>query len=460
MTLTGLPDDTIVAIATAPGRGGVGIVRLSGPQSDAITALLTRGASLKPRYATRVTVHDADGGLLDDGMALRFPGPHSFTGEDVVELHCHGGPVLLDLVVQAACQAGARIALPGEFSRRAFLNDKIDLTQAEAIADLINSSTAAAARNASRSLTGVFSSRIDALVDAVVRLRVYVEAAMDFPEEEVDFLAEGEVGARLEDLLARLDTVTTAARQGSRIREGMKLVIAGAPNAGKSSLLNALAGRDTAIVTEVAGTTRDVLRENIDIDGLPLHIVDTAGLRDSADAVEKEGIRRALAEINEADRVLLVVDDSHLPDTVDRAALWPPGIVPRPDGTDLTLIRNKCDLSGRPPGIITADAGAEVTLCARSGLGVDTLRQHLRDVAGLDASAVETPFSARRRHLESLASARSYLVSAIEQLRSAGAGELVAEDLRYCQDQLGDITGRVTSDQLLGEIFSSFCIGK
>lgn len=460
MTLTGLPEDTIVAIATAPGRGGVGIVRLSGAKSEAVTARLTQGATLNPRHATRVTVHDADGDLLDDGLALRFPAPHSFTGEDVVELHCHGGPVLLDLVVQAACQAGARIALPGEFSRRAFLNDKIDLTQAEAIADLINSTTAAAARNASRSLTGVFSARIDVLVEAVIRLRVYVEAAMDFPEEEVDFLAEGDVGARLEDLLGQLDTVTTAARQGSRIREGMKLVIAGAPNAGKSSLLNALAGRDTAIVTDVAGTTRDLLHETIDVEGLPLHIVDTAGLRDSADAVEKEGIRRALAEIQEADRVLLVVDDSHLPDTVDRAMLWPPGIVPLPDGTDVTLIRNKCDLSGRQTGIVAAETGAEITLCARSGLGVETLRQHLRAVAGLDASAVETPFSARRRHLESLAGARRYLTSAIDQLRDAGAGELVAEDLRCCQDQLGDITGRVTSDQLLGEIFSSFCIGK
>lgn len=460
MTLTDLPEDTIVAIATAPGRGGVGIVRLSGAQSDAIATRLTNGAILAPRYATRVTVHDARGDLLDDGLALRFPAPHSFTGEDVVELHCHGGPVLLDLVVQAACQAGARVALPGEFSRRAFLNDKIDLTQAEAIADLINSTTAAAARNASRSLTGVFSAQIDDLVESVIRLRVYVEASMDFPEEEVDFLAEGDVDARLADLLKRLDSVTAAAQQGSRIREGMKLVIAGAPNAGKSSLLNALAGRDTAIVTDVAGTTRDLLHENIDIDGLPLYIVDTAGLRESTDAVEQEGIRRALAEILEADRVLLVVDDSGLPDAVNSAMLWPSGIATLPDGADVTLIRNKCDISGRPPGILDVSGGVEITLSARSNLGVETLRQHLRDVAGLDASAVETLFSARRRHLESLAGARHYLESAIAQLRDSGAGELVAEDLRCCQDQLGDITGRISSDQLLGEIFSSFCIGK
>ena len=460
MTLTGLPEDTIVAIATAPGRGGVGIIRLSGAQSGAIATRLTNGATLAPRYATRVTVHDARGELLDDGLALRFPAPHSFTGEDVVELHCHGGPVLLDLVVEAACHAGARVAVPGEFSRRAFLNDKIDLAQAEAIADLINSTTAAAARNASRSLTGVFSARIDGLVEAVIRLRVYVEASMDFPEEEVDFLAEGDVGSRLADLLAQLDAVTAAARQGSRIREGMKLVIAGAPNAGKSSLLNALAGRDTAIVTNVAGTTRDLLRENIDIDGLPLHIVDTAGLRESTDAVEQEGIRRALVEIREADRVLLVVDDSDLPDTVDGARLWPSGLVPLPDAADVTLIRNKCDLSGRTPRLLDTPGGTEITLCARSGLGVELLRQHLRDAAGLDASAVETAFSARRRHLESLAGARRYLMSAIIQLCDSGAGELVAEDLRCCQDQLGDITGKVTSDQLLGEIFSSFCIGK
>lgn len=460
MTLEGLPEDTIVAIATAPGRGGVGIVRLSGPQSADIAGHLTRGATLAPRYATRVTVHDADDTLLDDGLALSFPGPHSFTGEDVIELHCHGGPVLLDLVVQAACHAGARVALPGEFSKRAFLNDKIDLTQAEAIADLISSTTATAARNASRSLTGVFSAKIDALVNAVTRLRVYVEASMDFPEEEVDFLAEGDVESRLVDLLQRVDAVTAAARQGSRIREGMQLVIAGAPNAGKSSLLNALAGHDRAIVTDVAGTTRDLLREDIDIDGLPLHIVDTAGLRDSGDVVEREGVRRALEEIRAADRVLLVVDDSGLGDEVKAAALWPTGIIPLPGDADVTLIRNKCDLSGRPVGIVETAGNVQISLCAKSGAGVEILRKHLRQVAGLDASSVETPFSARRRHLESLEQARHYLETALAQLREAGAGELVAEDLRSCQEHLGDITGRVTSDELLGEIFSSFCIGK
>ena len=460
MTLAGLPEDTIVAVATAPGRGGVGIVRLSGPRTFDIAARLTAGASLVPRYATRISVYDINHDLLDDGLAVAFPGPHSFTGEDVVELHCHGGPVLLDLVVQAACHAGARVAMAGEFSRRAFLNDKIDLAQAEAIADLISSTTAAAARNATRSLTGVFSAKINELVNAVTRLRVYVEASMDFPEEEVDFLAEGDVDARLVNLLQRVDAVTTAARQGSRIREGMNLVIAGAPNAGKSSLLNRLAGRDSAIVTDIPGTTRDLLRENIDIDGLPLHIVDTAGLRDGADAVEQEGIRRALAEISEADRVLLVVDDSALPNRVDSDALWPAGIPSPPDETVITLIRNKCDLSDRAPGINKTENGTEVTLCARSGAGMEALREHLRQIAGLDASATETPFSARRRHLDSLQRARHYLATALDQLRNAGAGELVAEDLRCCQENLGDITGRVSSDQLLGEIFGSFCIGK
>ena len=460
MTLARLEEDTIVAIATAPGQGGVGIVRLSGPRTFDITARLTADASLLPRYATRISVYDTNNELLDDGLAVAFPGPHSFTGEDVVELHCHGGPVLLDLVVQAACHAGARVAMAGEFSQRAFLNDKIDLAQAEAIADLISSTTAAAARNATRSLTGVFSAKINELVDAVIRLRVYVEASIDFPEEEVDFLAEGDVDARLVNLLERVDAVTSAARQGSRIREGMNLVIAGAPNAGKSSLLNRLAGRDSAIVTEIPGTTRDLLRENIEINGLPLHVVDTAGLRNGADAVEREGIRRALSEISEADRVLLVVDDTALPDHVDIDTLWPGDILSPPAGTEITLIRNKCDLSDRAPGIRETVKGTEVTLCARSGAGMETLREHLRQMAGLDASTAETSFSARRRHLDALQRARHYLVTALDQLRYSGAGELVAEDLRCCQEHLGDITGRVTSDQLLGEIFGSFCIGK
>ena len=460
MTLAGLPEDTIVAIATAPGQGGVGIIRLSGPQACAIAGRLTDNASLAPRYATRVSMRDDDGEVLDEGLALRFPGPHSFTGEDVVELHCHGGPVLLDLVVQSACRSGARIALPGEFSRRAFLNDKIDLTQAEAIADLIGSTTALAARNASRSLNGVFSSRISTLIETVTRLRVYVEAAIDFPDEEVDFLAEGDVASRLVNLLEQVDAVTAAARQGSRIREGMQLVIAGAPNAGKSSLLNALAGRDTAIVTDVAGTTRDLLREHIAIDGLPLQFIDTAGLRASPDAVEQEGIRRALAEIQAADRILLVVDDRVLTKSTDPRDVWPAGCAAPPAGMDITLIRNKCDLSGRPTGINNTDYGTEITLCAKSGVGIDSLRQHLREVAGLDSSTMETAFSARRRHLASLEDAHRHLQSALTQLHEAGAGELVAEDLRCCQDSLGDITGRLTSDQLLGEIFSSFCIGK
>jgi tRNA modification GTPase len=460
MSLSGLSADTIVAIATAPGRGGVGIVRLSGPDSADIATKLTQRASLPPRRAVRTSVYDHAGDLLDEGLALYFPGPRSFTGEDVVELHCHGAPVLLDLVVESACRFGARLAEPGEFSRRAFLNGKIDLAQAEAVADLVNSTTSAAARNATRSLSGVFSARVHDLVDAVTALRVYVEASIDFPEEDVDFLTEGDVEQRLVDLLVQLEGIGRAARQGSRIREGMTLVIAGAPNAGKSSLLNALAGRDSAIVTDVAGTTRDVLREQIDIDGLPLHIVDTAGLRDSEDPVEREGIRRALAEARSADRILLVADDCGLDDSADASALWPAGI-PAPDGDmAISLLRNKCDLSGRTPSIVRAEHGVSITLSAKTGAGMDLLREHLREVAGLDTASDETLFSARRRHLTALQRAEDSLQAALAQLRHSGAGELVAEDLRDCQEHLGSITGRVSSDQLLGEIFSSFCIGK
>ena len=460
MKLADLPDDTIVAIATAPGRGGVGIIRLSGPSAHDIATALTGKRRLRPRHATLVEVLDNSGLLLDTGLALHFPRPYSFTGEDVVELHCHGGPVLLDLILEAACSAGARIAQPGEFSRRAFLNDKIDLAQAEAIADLISSTTAVAARNATQSLSGVFSSRIQELVTAVTRLRVYVEASIDFPEEEVDFLTEGAVEAQIDELLARLDAILLAAARGSRIREGMKLVIAGAPNAGKSSLLNALAGRDTAIVTDIAGTTRDLLREDINIDGLPLHLVDTAGLRESSDAVEQEGIRRALAEVLAADRVLLVVDDCGLPDILDPSTLWPAGITAPPASAAITLIRNKCDISGRQVGMQNGEKHTEITLCAKSGAGIHLLQEHLKQLAGLDASTQETGFSARRRHLEALQQARQCLQTSLDQLRATAAGELVAEDLRQCQEHLGRITGRVSSDQLLGEIFSSFCIGK
>ncbi|MEQ8262509.1 tRNA uridine-5-carboxymethylaminomethyl(34) synthesis GTPase MnmE [Pseudohaliea sp.] len=454
------PEDTIAAIATATGRGGIGILRLSGPAALAIARQLTGRDRFRPRYAHRADFLDAGGARLDDGLALYFPGPHSFTGEDVIEFNCHGSPVVLDLLLQAACACGARPAQPGEFSRRAFLNDKLDLTQAEAIADLIESASVEAARNALRSLSGAFSKRVHDLVEAVTRLRVYVEAAIDFPDEEdVDFLAEGEVGARLAGIATQLAAVRESARQGSLLREGLKLVIAGRPNAGKSSLLNALAGEERAIVTAIEGTTRDVLREDILVHGLPLHIVDTAGLRDSDDPVEQEGVRRAMVEIASADRVILVVDDSAGGAPPRLANLLPAGVAPPPPGTPVTRVHNKIDLSGTAAAIESTADGTDIWLSAQSGAGLSLLREHLRGSVGL-ASAGESTFSARRRHLDALDRAAAHLDDARTQLDGSGAGELVAEDLRYLQGCLGEITGRVSSDDLLGEIFSSFCIGK
>jgi tRNA modification GTPase len=445
--------ETIAAIATAAGRGGIGIVRLSGPAAAAIAERIT-GKQLMPRHAHFSVFRDSQGEPLDSGIAVYFPAPHSFTGEDVVELQGHGGPVVLDLIVAACLAAGARQARAGEFSERAYLNDKLDLAQAEAIADLINSTTAQAARNAHRSLQGAFSAEIDHLVAEVTRLRIYVEAAIDFPEEEIDFLADGHVADSLRALQQQLAAVMASAQQGSLLREGMKVVIAGKPNAGKSSLLNALAGQDSAIVTAIAGTTRDILREHIQIDGMPLHIVDTAGLRASEDAVEQEGIRRAQREIASADGILLVIDmtdPSPLPDD-----LWPG--FPQ-TAVPITRIHNKCDLAGEPPAITGSGDDVTVQLSARSGAGIDLLRDHLKQCIGYTGASGDA-FSARRRHLQALREAVDHLENGRLQLEEAGAGELLAEDLRQCHDALGDITGRMTSDALLGEIFSSFCIGK
>jgi tRNA modification GTPase len=375
-----------------------------------------------------------------------------------VELQAHGGPVILDLLLQDICRRGARQAGPGEFSQRAYLNDKLDLAQAEAIADLINSSTEQAALNASRSLQGEFSRKIDQLVAMVTQLRVYVEAAIDFPEEEIDFIQEGQVAAQLEGIVEQLQAVLAQARQGSLLREGMKLVIAGKPNAGKSSLLNALAGVNTAIVTAIAGTTRDVLREHIQLDGMPLHVVDTAGLRDSDDEVEREGIRRAREEIASADRILLVIDSSDT-DPADIDSLIPVEIRDQVRDIPVTLVHNKCDLSGRQPAVATLRQYTSVILSATSGAGLDLLKTHLKESMGFSDPG-EGTFSARRRHLQALESALDYLLAGQSQLANAGAGELLAEDLRACQQALGEITGVVSSDELLGNIFSSFCIGK
>jgi tRNA modification GTPase len=451
--------DTIAAVATAPGRGGVGIVRISGGNALDIGQTLA-GTNLTPRYAHYTEFKTAQGTVLDSGLALYFSAPNSFTGEDVVELQGHGGQVVVDMILRECCLLGARIARPGEFSERAYLNNKIDLAQAEAIADLINATTEQSALNASRSLQGAFSQKIDELVAAVTQLRIYVEAAIDFPEEEIDFISDGRVREQVQGIVEKLNKVQHQAQQGTLMQEGMKLVIAGKPNAGKSSLLNALSGQDTAIVTAIEGTTRDVLREHIQIDGMPLHIVDTAGLRDSGDEVEQEGIRRAWQEMASADRILLVVDGSSIEkDTQGADLIWPEKNRHETRDIPVTVIHNKCDLNNSNPGVENKEDGVVIHLSAKTGQGLDALKNHLKACIGYEELA-DGNFSARRRHLSSLEKAAGFLEAGQLQLVQAGAGELLADDLRQCQNALGEITGVVTSDDLLGEIFSSFCIGK
>ncbi|GGJ94902.1 tRNA uridine-5-carboxymethylaminomethyl(34) synthesis GTPase MnmE [Pseudomonas matsuisoli] len=450
--------DTIAAVATAQGRGGVGIVRVSGPKARDIAQSIC-GKVPPARYALYGPFTDEQAQVIDEGLALYFQGPHSFTGEDVLELQGHGGPVVLDLLLRRCISLGARQARPGEFSERAFLNDKLDLAQAEAIADLIEASSEQAARNALRSLQGEFSRRVHALTEQLIALRIHVEAAIDFPEEEIDFLADGHVLGLLDGVRAALGLVVKEASQGALLREGMNVVIAGRPNAGKSSLLNALAGREAAIVTDIAGTTRDVLREHIHIDGMPLHIIDTAGLRTTDDQVERIGVERALDAIHNADRVLLVVD-STAPEAIDPFALWPEFLQSRPVPTKVTLIRNKADLSGESSCLSSNTNGAvSLALSARDGVGIDLLREHLKACMGFEQTA-ESGFSARRRHLDALRRAADHLEHGRGQLIGAGAGELLAEDLRHAQQALSEITGAFSSDDLLGRIFSSFCIGK
>ncbi|MDF3918253.1 tRNA uridine-5-carboxymethylaminomethyl(34) synthesis GTPase MnmE [Salinicola salarius] len=448
--------DTIAALATPPGRGGVGIVRVSGPSAKALAETIL-GHQPTPRYAHYGPFH-GDASVIDEGIALYFPGPHSFTGEDVLELQGHGGPVLMDMLLERCVQLGARLARPGEFSERAFLNDKLDLAQAEAIADLIDASSRAAAENALRSLQGEFSQRVSQLVSELIELRLYVEAAIDFPEEEIDFLADGVVAAKLATLRQTLETVRAAANQGSLMREGMSVVIAGRPNAGKSSLLNRLTERDSAIVTEIEGTTRDVLREHIHLDGMPLHVIDTAGLRDTPDAVEKIGVQRAWAEIEKADRVLLLVDGRET-ESLDPVEIWPEFVERLPDPGRLTLVRNKIDQSGEGSDVDLSTTPPVIRISAETGAGVDNLKAHLKTVMGFDATT-EGRFSARRRHLDALERAAQALANGTAQLEGAAAGELLAEDLRDAQQSLNEITGEFTADDLLGEIFGSFCIGK
>ena len=445
--------DTIVAIATAPGRGGVGIVRLSGSKSAEIARSFC-GKLPAPRHAQFSNFKDSDGEIIDSGVVLYFPNPASFTGEDVIELQGHGSPVVLDRLCQCAISLGARMARPGEFSERAFLNNKMDLAQAEAVADLIDSSTEQAARSAMRSLQGVFSERVNKLLTQLTELRMFVEASIDFSDEEIDFLADAAVGDQLLALLKTVDEITSSAQQGRLLREGMSVVLAGQPNAGKSSLHNQLAGHDAAIVTEVAGTTRDILREQIHLGGLPLRISDTAGLHDSADIVEQEGIRRTQTEIAQADHILLVVDDASGMTSKDEQIC-----AELPQQIPLTIIYNKIDKSGKKASINNKGDQTNLYLSAKTGEGVDILEKHLCDSVGYHPQD-EGVFIARRRHLDALARTHVAINAGYHCLTGMGAGELLAEELRQAQQALGEITGTFSNEDLLDKIFSSFCIGK
>jgi len=463
---------TITAQATAPGRGGVGIIRVSGPYAKNVAQAIL-GKIPEIRKAEYLPFIDTNGNVLDQGIALFFQGPNSFTGEDIIEFQGHGGPVILDMLLNTILALPkVKMAKPGEFSEQAFLNDKLDLTQAEAIADLINSSSEQAARSALHSLQGDFSKLVNKMVESIIHLRMYVEAAIDFPEEEIDFLADKKIVNDLKVIIKQVESVQKQAHQGSIIREGMRVVIAGRPNAGKSSLLNALSGKDTAIVTDIAGTTRDVLTEQIHIDGMPLHIIDTAGLRDSDDKVEQIGIERAWKEINQADRVLLMVDASEnhgvLEDEQDIKNYYPEFFEKLPNNIGLTLVRNKADInqsiSRTSIGLTDFTDNKQVkhsvvTLSAKTGAGVDSLKEHLKNIMGYQGST-EGGFMARRRHLTALSNTHQHLITGLDQLESYVAGEILAEELRICQQELDQITGEFTSDDLLGKIFSSFCIGK
>lgn len=458
--------DTIAAIATPPGNGGVGIIRISGALVPEIAKQLIRRAcsqqasgihsipgdkELTPRLAQYSSFTDDDGSVIDSGISLYFPAPASYTGEDILELQGHGGSVVLDMLLRRVLSLGARLANPGEFTERAFLNNKLDLAQAEAVADLIESSTEQSVRSAQKSMQGVFSIQVNELVEELTELRTYVEAAIDFVDEEIDFLTDGVVENRIVNILHRIGQIQQTAQQGRLLRDGMTVVLAGKPNAGKSSLLNALAGHEAAIVTDIAGTTRDVLKERIQLDGMPLHIIDTAGLRESDNAIEQEGIRRAHQEIKNADKILLLID-AREPETETLLKTLPPG-------GNITRIYNKIDLLGLEPEIKQTELGAEIYLSIKTGDGMELLTQHLKQSVGFN-EATDNVFIARRRHIEALNKGHEFVESALNQLRGSQAGELVAEDLRQAQMSLAEITGKFTSDDLLGKIFSSFCIGK
>ena len=437
--------ETIVAIATPPGKGGVGVIRISG-ESARLIGEKVAGKKLEPRYATYAEFRSNKNEAIDSGLALFFPGPNSFTGEDVVELQGHGGPVIQDLMIKEVVALGARQARAGEFSQRAFLNDKIDLTQAEAIADLIDSSTEQAAKGAIRSLQGEFSAKIHSLLQELIHLRMYVEAAIDFPDEEIDFLADEKIRTSIEALQQSLSNTITQAGQGAILRNGLRLVIAGKPNAGKSSLLNQLAGQESAIVTDIPGTTRDIVTETIDIDGLPVHIIDTAGLRESHDTVEKIGIERARKAIEDADHVLLLLDASEA-SAVDWADY------PELDVDKTSVVFNKIDL------IPSSSIKDQIRVSAKTAYGLDDLKSYIKGIAGY-AQENETVFTARRRHITALSQADQAVQRGLYQLKTYNAGELLADELLQAQESLNQITGDFTADDLLGEIFSGFCIGK
>lgn len=441
------PPDTIAAIATAPGRGGIGVVRVSGAGLVAF-ALALCGRAPRPRTAHFTRFLDEQERAIDEGVLLYFAAPASFTGEDVLELQGHGGPVVMQMLLERCLQLGARLAEPGEFTRRAFLNGKLDLAQAEGVADLIEASTAAAARSAVRSLSGQFSEEVHRITDALIDLRMLVEATLDFPEEEIDFLERARAMPRLESIRESLEGVLDRARQGALLRSGLNVVLVGAPNVGKSSLLNQLAGEERAIVTDIAGTTRDALRETIQIEGIPLHIIDTAGLRETEDRVERIGIERTWREIARADVILHLVEAGVTADGDLDARL--------PQGVERIVVANKIDLAGLPPGRVEAGGRVRLQVSARSGEGVELVRQELLRIAGWHAHG-EDVILARERHLLALREALGHVEAAGTQL---GALELFAEELRLAQEELGTITGEFSADDLLGVIFSRFCIGK
>lgn len=457
-----LDSSPIAAIATAPGRGGIGVVRASGKDLSALTAALFPGVSLKPRHATYLDFTGADGAVIDQGLALLFNGPHSYTGEDVLELQGHGGPVVLQMllarVLEAGREAGLRLAEPGEFTRRAYLNDKLDLAQAEAVADLIDASTEAAAKSATQSLSGAFSKTIHTLVDQTINLRMLVEATLDFPEEEIDFLEKSDARGQLSVIVDSLDKVFKQAAQGALLREGLNVVLVGQPNVGKSSLLNALAGADIAIVTPIAGTTRDKVRETIQIEGIPLHIIDTAGIRgldEEIDQVERIGIERTWGEVVKADVILHLLDAGYGPTGADEAI-----VAAFPDGVPVLRIWNKIDLSGHKAGVDEAPDAINVYLSAHEHIGIDLLRDELLRIAGWQQTG-ESLYLARERHLIALRAAREHLALAgAHAAQTDQSLDLFAEELRLAQAELSSITGAFSSDDLLGVIFGRFCIGK